>query len=391
MAVPNYQAKCIDSRNILTILAAEGVQFLLSGEGKVPLSSCYGKTTCLLFSANWCRPCKTFIPKLVQLYDTLRARCEKIEIVFVSFDHNENEFKENFKSMPWLAVPFDVNFNRRLLNMCHVKHLPSLIPLTWDEITSIDQEDLIGLIEDYGVEAFPFTRSRREELKAIDAAKLEGGTLEDLLAHEGRNHVENKDGRKVLVSDLVGKTIGLYFGAHWCPPCHTFNSQLLEAYNEIMTTSKEQNCFEIIFISTDRDLNEFDLSLKSMPWFAIPYLDKTRRDLCRIFGIKAIPSLVLIGEDGKIVGTNGRAIISLYGAKAFPFTQSKLGELEAALKKEGDSLPRHTKDTKHEHLLKLDMAKAYVCDSCKQRGRFWVFSCDLCDYDLHPTCIEETS
>ena len=82
--------------------------------------------------------------------------------------------------------------------MCHVKHLPSLIPLTWDEITSIDQEDLIGLIEDYGVEAFPFTRSRREELKAIDAAKLEGGTLEDLLAHEGRNHVENKDGRKVM-------------------------------------------------------------------------------------------------------------------------------------------------------------------------------------------------
>jgi nucleoredoxin len=164
----------------------------------------------------------------------------------------------------------------------------------------------------------------------------------------------------------------------------------LEAYNEIRT-SKEQYCFEIIFISTDRDLNEFDLSLKSIPWLAIPYLDKTRHDLCRIFNIKGLPALVLVGPDGKTIGTNGRAIISLYGAKAFPFTESKLGELEAALKREGDSLPRHMKDKKHEHLLKLDMAKAYICDSCKQRGRFWAFSCDLCDYDLHPRCIEETS
>lgn len=194
---------------------------------------------------------------------------------------------------------------------------------------------------------------------------------------------------QVLVSELVGKTIGIYFGAHWCPPCHTFSAQLLEVYNELRI-SKEKN-FEIIFISTDRDLEEFDMSLKSMPWLAIPYSDKTQHDLCRIFDIKGIPSLVLIGPDGKPIKTNGRAIISLYGAKAFPFTESKLRDLEAALRKEGDALPRQVKDMKHEHLLKLDMAKAYLCDSCKQRGRFWAFSCDVCNYDLHPSCTEETS
>lgn len=195
---------------------------------------------------------------------------------------------------------------------------------------------------------------------------------------------------QVLVSELVGKTIGLYFGAHWCPPCHSFAARLLEVYNALMTNSKEQ-CFEIIFVSTDRDLNEFDLSLKSMPWLAIPYSDKTRHELCRIFHIKGIPSLVLIGPDGKTIGTNGRAIISLYGAEAFPFTESKLGELEAASRKEGDALPREVKDIKHEHLLKLDTVKAYLCDSCKKRGRFWAFSCDVCDFDLHPACVEETS
>ncbi|MED6108865.1 hypothetical protein PIB30_028185 [Stylosanthes scabra] len=34
------------------------------------------------------------------------------------------------------------------------------------------------------------------------------------------------------------------------------------------------------------------------------------------------------------------------------------------------------------------MANAYVCDSCKEQGRFWAFYFDVCDYDLHPSCIQ---
>lgn len=121
-----------------------------------------------------------------------------MEIVFVSFDHNESEFEEHFKCMPWLAAPFDVNLSRRLSKRYYVKHFPSLIALNSDETTI--EEDLVGLIEDYGAEAFPFTRSRREELKAADTAKLEGGKLEDLLAHKGRSHLIAMDGRKVIMN-----------------------------------------------------------------------------------------------------------------------------------------------------------------------------------------------
>lgn len=154
--------------------------------------------------------------------------------------------------------------------------------------------------------------------------------------------------------------------------------------------SSRGGCFEVILVSTDRDQKEFDVNVSGMPWLALPFEDRTRQDLCRIFNIKAIPALVLIGPDGKPISTNGKSIITLYGAKAFPFTQSSIEEIEATLKTEGDSLPRQIKDTKHEHLLKLDMARAYVCDYCKKPGRFWAFSCDACDYDLHPTCVEET-
>ncbi|KAM1618120.1 hypothetical protein ACFXTN_015413 [Malus domestica] len=227
-------------------------------------------------------------------------------------------------------------------------------------------EDLVGLIEDYGAAAFPFNKKRREELTAADEAKREGRKLEELLTHQGRNH----------------------FGAHWSAPCRAFTSKLIEGYEELITSGDQD--FEIILVSIDRDLKEFELNTSSMPWLAIPYQDKTRQDLCGIFDIKVIPALVLIGPDGKAISTNGKAMISLYGAKAFSFTESRIKDLEAALRNEGEALPPQVKDLKHEHMLELEMAKAYACDYYKKQGRFWPFSCGVCDYDLHPNCVEKS-
>lgn len=192
---------------------------------------------------------------------------------------------------------------------------------------------------------------------------------------------------QVPVCNLTGKTVGLYFGGLWCPPCRAFTHQLIEAYNAIKTT--KTGSFQIIFVSSDRDQEEFKRHISTMPWLAIPYDDKARHDLCRIFDINEIPALVLMGQEGKVLSTNGRALISTYGASAFPFTESKVSEVEEALQKEGEGLPRQVLDPKHNHMLKLDMAKAYICDLCRKQGRFWVFSCDICDFDLHPGCIQQ--
>ncbi|XP_010913793.1 probable nucleoredoxin 3 [Elaeis guineensis] len=369
-----------------SILAEAGVEFLLSGEEKVPLSCIEGKTICLFYSANWCRPCRNFTTHLVQLYTTLKTQLgKKLEIVFVSLDRDENSFLDHFKHMPWLAVPFDVNIRKQLSGRLLIEHIPSLIPLAPDGRTK--KEDAVQLVEDFGPDAFPFGVERRKELEAVDEAKRHGGKLEELLGCNGRDYVISSDGAKIPIADLVGKTIGLYFGAHWCPPCRTFTSMLAEAYNELRDAKNES--FQIIFISTDRDEDEFQSSLEEMPWLAIPYADKTRYDLSRIFDVKGIPRLVLLGADGKVLGTDGRAMISSYGAKAFPFTESRAAEVEAALRKEGEGLPGEVKDSRHQHILKLDVAKAYVCDACRRQGRYWVFSCDRCDFDLHPACAEE--
>ncbi|KAL2896699.1 putative nucleoredoxin 3 [Bienertia sinuspersici] len=367
------------------ILASEGVEFLTSAHGKVPCSTIEGKILCLLFSANWCSPCKAFTPLLVQLYNSLRKDGEKLEIVFVSSDEDENEYKEHLDTMPWLAVPFNLNLYRRLTSLYNINHIPALIPLSNNG--NIVEDDAVTLVEDYGVDAFPFTKERRDELRAIDERKRHGGKIQELLAHAKRDYIISKDGRKILVSELIGKTIGLYFGAHWCPPAQNFTKQLMESYTELVTILHQP--FEVVFISTDRDHDEFTCSLSTMPWPAIPYEDKTRQDLKRIFDIKSIPTLIFIGPDGKVISENGRALISLYGAMAFPFTEPRIAGIEASLQKEGEGLPRKVQDPKHPHVLKLDTAKAYVCDACKKQGRFWTFSCDMCNYDLHPRCVEK--
>merc|ERR1712066_1089609 len=39
-----------------------------------------------------------------------------------------------------------------------------------------------------------------------------------------------QDGSKVGLEAIEGKTLGLYFSAHWCPPCRGFTPKLAEFY-----------------------------------------------------------------------------------------------------------------------------------------------------------------
>ncbi|CAN6240821.1 unnamed protein product [Urochloa humidicola] len=367
-----------------------GVESLLSNGGKeVPLSSIEGKTTCLFFSAHWCMPCRNFTPKLVQIYTMLQNTGKNIEIIFISLDHDETSFLDNFKSMPWLALPFNTGLRRKLCNHFGIEHIPALIPLSVTPSSVLGfYEDAVKLVEEYGADAYPFNTKRRGELEAMDDSRRQGGKLQELLGCKDRDYVINADGIKISIAELTGKTVGLYFGAHWCPPCHSFTKQLMEAYNELRIL--RPGSFEVIFISMDRSKEEFQASLSAMSWLAIPYSDTSKQDLTRIFAIKGIPALLILGLDGKVLKTDGRTAISTYGATAFPFTESRVSELDEALKKEGDNLPRRVNDPRHMHELELDMAKAYVCDKCQQKGRYWVFSCKQCDFDLHPSCVGES-
>ena len=83
--------------------------------------------------------------------------------------------------------------------------------------------------------------------------------------------VLNKKGETVdLANHCAGKVVGLYFSAHWCPPCRGFTPILAEFYNKHHAAKN----FEIIFVSSDRDQSSFEGYYETMPWLTLNFKER---------------------------------------------------------------------------------------------------------------------
>jgi len=122
-------------------------------------------------------------------------------------------------------------------------------------------------------------------------------------------------GAEVSVDDFKDKVVGLYFSAHWCPPCRQFTPVLATAYTNLI---KDGKAFEVVFVSSDQDQESFDEYFGSMPWKSVPFSDEERRQkLGEEFGIRGIPALIILNADGKVISKDGRADITKNKEKAF--------------------------------------------------------------------------
>lgn len=98
-------------------------------EQPVPLEDALGgKEFILLYaSAHWCGPCRQFTPMLASWY---KGAQDKVEVVFLSADHDENGFKSYFRSHPWMAVAYDDDARESLMASIKVSSIPRLVVLS---------------------------------------------------------------------------------------------------------------------------------------------------------------------------------------------------------------------------------------------------------------------
>ena len=267
------------------------------------------RAVALYFSAHWCPPCRGFTPKLAEFYNA-KLKDLGLEVVFVSSDRDEAAFTEYANEQPWLALPYD----KRDLKTClskrfKVSGIPTLVILdgTTGEVITKDGREAVS--EDPTGVNFPWKPP----------------TFWEAL---GDTFLKGTDGETVEVEELKGegKVIGLYFSAHWCPPCRAFTPQLVKSYTEHL---KAKN-LEIIFVSSDRDSKAFQEYFATMPWLAIPNGDPRKAKLSKIFDVSGIPSFVLVdAATGATINANARGKISSDPAGVeFPYHPKAFGDLE---------------------------------------------------------------
>merc|ERR1712193_604673 len=162
------------------------------------------------------------------------------EVVFVSSDRDDSAFQEYFKEMPWLAIPYSNRAKKdELSKKFKVSGIPSLIILGAD-------------------------------------GKIIGG------------------GQELKGESLLGKVFAFYFSAHWCPPCRGFTPQLAQWY----TKDLKSKGLEVVFVSSDKDEEQFKDYFKDMPWLALDFADRKRKaQLSGMFGVRGIPALVIVDKD----------------------------------------------------------------------------------------------
>jgi len=263
---------------------------LLGKDGEVDTAVALKDKTAvaLYFSGHWCPPCRGFTPQLAGWY-TEDLKAKGLEVVFVSSDRDENAFKEYYGEQPWLALPFGDRANKEALSKkFKVKGIPAVVVLGPDgETITLDGRTAISN-DPKGME-MPLGWKPKTFSEIFNDATLVG-----------------PGDTKKKGSDLMGTVFGVYFSAHWCPPCRGFTPQLAESYNKDL----KQKGFEVVFVSGDKSEDEFQSYFKEQPWLALDFGDSKRKNqLNAHFGVEGIPCFVIVDKDGSVITKNGTSVV----------------------------------------------------------------------------------
>jgi nucleoredoxin len=110
--------------------------------------------------------------------------------------------------------------------------------------------------------------------------------------------------------------VALYFSASWCPPCKTFSPVLADFYNACAKDGK----LEIVYISSDRTVPDFEGYYSKMPWLSIPTEQGSaaiKSNLAESVGITGIPTLVVVDvKTGEFVTAKARDEVTKVGGDA---------------------------------------------------------------------------
>lgn len=257
------------------------------------------KVVLVYFSAHWCPPCRGFTPSLGEFYNTMQSKGQvPFEVVFASSDRDEGAFNEYYNEMPFASMPFSNRAGKeKLAAKFGVSGIPMLVVLDTD-----------GTV----------LSKKGRNLVASDPQGLNFPWKPKTMTEELGTDFVGQGGTAVNKSSFDGKFVGIYFSAHWCPPCRQFTPKLVDFYNKRKELGHDD--FEIIFASSDKDKGQFDEYFGEMPWLALPFQDARKEALSNRFDVEGIPFFVILDPERNVITTSARnAIMSDPNGLKFPY------------------------------------------------------------------------
>lgn len=110
-------------------------------------------------------------------------------------------------------------------------------------------------------------------------------------------------GNPLTLSSLKGKILLIDFWASWCVPCRAENPNVVEAWKRY-----HEKGFDILGVSLDRDREKWIEAIKTdhLTWNQVSDLQFWNNEASSLYGIRSIPSNVLVDQEGIIIAHNLR-------------------------------------------------------------------------------------
>ena len=113
------------------------------------------------------------------------------------------------------------------------------------------------------------------------------------------------NGSEFNFESYKGKVVLIDFWATWCGPCVGEIPNVKKMYD-----AYHEKGFDIVGISCDSDKQRLEQFLKDreIPWAQMLDADTNVDEctLCDYYGVNGIPTMVLLGKDGKVISTKAR-------------------------------------------------------------------------------------
>lgn len=171
----------------------------------------------------------------------------------------------------------------------------------------LEQSDSKLAAEAYASFGKTFKSSQDKELAGL-GEKMEGAARRLGLVG-GPIEIEGKllDGKKLDWGQFKDKAVLVWFWATWCKPCVGELPNVKAIYGQYHGKG-----FEVVAISCDNDKAQLEEFVKDreVPW-TILYSDDPQaagmdNPMANKYGILGIPTMILVGRDGKVISLNAR-------------------------------------------------------------------------------------